>query len=250
MAGAFDDVRGAAQTIEQKHQAGGFDDGDILYFKISDGDSAVVRFLEPDPSENDGKVYWCWAHELPPRGKQKWGDNVACLDQKDDGTPCPGCEAGLGKSFLGFVSMIWRDAPVYGTKGDGKTDWSKVVGKEDRIAVWERGIQTFEELDGKDATYKGLTSRDFRITRRGSSTDTKYSIDPADPDGGPKPMSEADAKLKGTKPDMKQLITPPSYETVKRWIVSAQGGGGSAAANGATTTAQPAATGGEVNPFL
>lgn len=239
----FEGVRQASQQIAERGAS--FKDDDILYLKLpKSGDSARVRFLEQGGEEGSKKIHWCWAHQLPPRGKQKWGDDTPCLDQDGSGNPCPGCEAGLQRSFKGFISCIWRDAPVYGKNSEGRTDWNNIVDKKDQIAVWERGIRQFEELDGKDATYKGLRSRDFIVTRRGEGTSTIYTIDPADPDGGPQKMTEADEKLEASKPDLQALITPMSYDRMKE-LIGAGGGNTAPMGNGPASTSA-----GEINPFM
>jgi len=190
-----------------------------LWFKLkNDGDTAVVRFLEQDKD-----VKWCWMHEVPKEGAQ-WGDEIPCRDQKRTGQErCPGCEQGLDRSFTGYINLIWRDAPMLQRDGDGRPvrDGSNqyvIAGTEDQLAVWEAGITIFEILDSKNTAFKGLTSRDFRITRRGRARDpkTRYDIEPMlDNDGNsmPVPMTDADKKLAADKPDLKLWVTPPSYES-------------------------------------
>lgn len=242
----FSGVRGAAADIENRRNAGSGGTSGQLWFKLKGGESAVVRFLEQGDD-----FTWAWVHEMPPRGKQRWGDDTPCLDQAGDGTPCPGCEAGLDKKFKAFISMIWREAPVYARDAEGKIiknpDGSyQVESRRDQVAIWERGITTSQELDGKDATYKGLRSRDFRITRRGSSmNDTVYIIDPADPDSGAVEMTEADVKLEQTeKPDLAEFTTPVTYDQMRQWL------GQPTQQQQATHSSPPAVAGADVNPFL
>jgi hypothetical protein len=178
-------------------------------------------------------VKWCWSHEMPPVGRAKWGDNSPCLDQGGKGEKrCPGCEHGLDRSFDGFISVIWRDAPLYKSETmqtkDGKSTYEKLVkdasnnyiqiGTKDQVAVWNKGISVFE-----DVKYKGLMSRDFDVKRTGTGFDTKHRIDPADPDAGPVPMTEADVALAKTKPDLSTKVTPVTYEEMMAIL---NGGGG------------------------
>lgn len=213
MAKGFSGVRGAAEDIENRKNSGG--GGGRLYFKLEPGDDAVVRFLEQGDD-----VTWAWVHELPPAGNRPVGDKIPCRAYDDDGLftgdPCPGCERQLKRTFQGAINMIWRNAPVFQKNADGKfvKENSKlvVVGQEDQIAVWVQGITVFDELTEKDATYKGLASRDFRILRKGAQLNTKYNIDPADPDGGPKALSAKDEEIAKEKYDLTAYVARPSYE--------------------------------------
>lgn len=212
MPAGFQGVREAAADIERRKSQGGTGDG-RLWFKLADGESAAVRFLEQGED-----VHWAWMHEMPPRGKQKWGDNLPCMNTANDGTHCPKCEAGVARKFVGMINIIWRDGPVFKKNADGffEKDAANNMVKEgtaDVLAVWEQGINVFEELDAKDATYGGLTSRDFRVTRKGKEFSTRYLLEPAIPDGGPIPMSTADVELAKNKADLTPDVTPPdSYD--------------------------------------
>jgi hypothetical protein len=171
-------------------------------------------------------------HELPPTGARAFGDKVPCRDQDEEGKrtgePCPGCERELRRSFQGQINLIWRDAPVLARDENNRIIKDsngnvQIAGKADQVAVWTAGITVFEELDGKDATYRGLASRDFIVTRRGSGLSTKYSIEPADPDAGATELSDADKALEAEKYDLTPDVTPPSYEA---WGKRDQTGGG------------------------
>src|SRR5205814_2287386 len=79
----------------------------------------------------------------------------------------------------------------------------------------------------KDGRFRGLSSRDFEIKRRGSSMqDTTYFIDPADPDAGPQPMLLPDLKLAEGKYDVKALVTPKSYVELAKIVNSGTVPGG------------------------
>lgn len=228
MARGFEGVRGASQDIQDRKNSGG--GGGKLFFKLTDGDSAVVRFLEQGDD-----VKWAWVHELPPAGNRPVGDKIPCRAYDDEGRftgeDCPGCEKQLKRTFQGAINLIWRNAPVF--KRDENKRLVKengavvVVGESDQIGVWVSGITVFDDLSETDSTYKGLCSRDFKITRRGSALNTKYSINPADPDGGPKPMSAADNTLALEKYDLISYVEAPSYDTWgKAKTNTASGSGG------------------------
>lgn len=211
-------VRAAAGDIQARKEAGG--SGGRLYFKLKDGETAIVRFLEDGPD-----VACAWVHQLEPTGGREWGVKVPCRDQDFDtlargvGEACPGCERDLKPQFQGAINLIWRDGPVL-KREDGETGKlvrdanNQVVidGKADVLAVWVAGITVFEDLDTIDADYNGLTSRDFKITRQGSKLNTKYTIRPANVDGGPSEMSEADKALAEEKFDLSSYATAPAYE--------------------------------------
>lgn len=226
MARGFAGVRGVSDEIEARKNSGG--SGGKLFFKLASGEFADVRFLEQGED-----VRWARVHELPPADNRPVGNKVPCRQYDSEGLytgeDCPGCEKQLPRKFQGAINVIWRDAPVYARDDQGKlikeNGRAKVIGTKDQVALWAQGINVFNELDETDATYKGLSSRDFRILRRGSGLDTKYSIKPADPDGGPSPMSEADIQLAEEKYDLASYVEPPSYEAWGK--VGNQGGGSS-----------------------
>lgn len=206
-------IRNAVQDIETRKNSGGGGTGN--WFKLDDGASAVVRFLE-----QGDQVHWAWCHDVQVEG-QSYPMSFPCRDQDENGDhvgeACPGCEQRLGRKFKGWINLIWRDGPVYAREANGRLkkdgDGKYIVeGRADVLAVWNSGVTVFEELDGKDITYKGLSSRDFRITRRGTGMNTRYLIEPADPDSGPQPMSVSDKKLAEEKPDLAPEVTPMPYD--------------------------------------
>lgn len=79
------------------------------YFGLSAGDIAVVRFLEQGE-----EIAFCNYHRVPMPGRQ-YPQDIACLDQNEDGTPCPGCQSEhksiRGRSLKGLFNMIWRGGP-------------------------------------------------------------------------------------------------------------------------------------------
>jgi hypothetical protein len=223
----------AAAQQQSKKSSGGWDDFD--YLKLKDGEAAVVRFLcNESPTGDHPGFLWAYCHETVPRGKAKWGDDEPCLDRNGDGSvACPGCEAGRDRYFLGYMILIWRDGPVYGTTenkvGDKvyvNKDYDKVVGRADGIFIWSRGIREFTEFAGKDATYRGLMTRDFTIKRTGKGADdTKYHIEPyvdADGNSTASPMSDADKALwakwleEGNLDKVKAKVTPQSYAEARK----------------------------------
>jgi hypothetical protein len=136
------------------------------------------------------------------------------------------------RSFRGYVNVIRRDAPTFQKDSEGNIvkdaagNWVKAEQVEEQLQYWEGGITVFEELDTIDRTFKGLDSRDFIITRRGTGLNTRYSIVPADPDAGSVPMTQKDIELAGRKRDLNQKITPVALDEMIRML---GGGSGSSA---------------------
>jgi hypothetical protein len=211
----FGTVRGAADDIETRKNAGG--GGGKLFFKLADGETAVVRFLEQDDD-----VAWAWVHQLPPADGQQYGRKVVCRNQDENGNfsgdDCPGCEKNYKRQFQGAINLIWRNAPVFERDAQNRMvrdEKNKPVigGKADQVAVWVAGVTVFADtLDVKNSKYKGLKSRDFEVTRRGTGLNTSYSIEPVDPDAGPQPMSKADGELEKEKYDLAYYTEKPAYD--------------------------------------
>jgi hypothetical protein len=222
----FSGVRKTSAEVEAKRGSGG---PGALYFRLKAGEEAIVRFLE-----QDDEIFWCHMHEVPVEGRQ-WGKNVPCLDQEKDGTPCPGCERDMDRRFKGFINLIWFNAPVFKRDNENKIVKDRlgdpvVVGEKPAVAVWNSGIRLFEELDEINTNYRGLMSRKFKIKRKGSGLDTKYVINPADPDGGAQPMDDDEQKLAAEKYDLNQYTKPGSYEDFMKEL--GQGGGNQQQHNG------------------
>jgi hypothetical protein len=188
----FGAVKEAAEKISRN--TGEFQP--TLLFKLPDnGDTGTVRFLEQGED-----VYSYWYHDFSHVDKKNgWQTKVPCLDQDDEGTPCPGCRDDLPRKFQGLINLIWRDAPVFKRDEDNKVikkgnDYV-VESYEDQVAVWRSGIELFKQLANKDVSWKGLSTRDAQVTRNGLGLDTTYSIEPEDIDAGASKLSKADEEL-------------------------------------------------------
>lgn len=208
----FAAVKEAADKVSRN---GGFSGGPgPFYLRLDDGESAIIRFLEEGE-----EIYFFWFHDFAYQDKaQGWRTKFPCLDQEDDGTSCPGCEQQLHRGFQGLINIIWRDAPVLKKDDEGnyvrdkKTDEIVVDGHEDQIAIWRTGIENYKLLGKKDIAYKGLSSRDVEISRDGLKLDTTYAIEPADLDGGAKPLTKVDKELAKEKYDLEEVARFLTYE--------------------------------------
>jgi hypothetical protein len=213
----FAAVQEAAEKLSRK--TGGSGSG-AFYLKLpDDGSQATVRFLEQGDD-----VYSYWYHDFSTVDKaQGWRIKFPCLDQEDDGTPCPGCEEKLSRKFQLLINLIWRDAPVLKRDDDGnfvrdKNDEIVIDGEADQVAVWRGGIELAKLLNRKDIAFKGLSSRDFEITREGLKLDTTYSIEPADVDSGAVKMSKDDSNLANDKYDLEDVANFKTYDEAKEII--------------------------------
>jgi hypothetical protein len=224
MARGFKKFEDAAQEASERNSTGGYAK---LRLKLEDGQEAIVRFLEEGDS-----VAGAWFHKVTVEGRT-FPVRVICLDQDDEtgarnGTDCPGCDQSLPRSFRGYFNVIWRDAPVFKRNDEGKVvkdsqNKLQIVGNETQVALWETDEETAFALADVDESFKGLTSRDFKIKRRGEKLATTYTVQPADADGGPQPMSEEDIALaKAEANDLDALLAKPDYN---KWGKGSGGGG-------------------------
>lgn len=227
--GGFAAIRKASQELtDRKNSGGNFGPKELWPALKNSGDSVVVRFLE-----QGDEVHVAFMHELPNRKRPEF---VVCLDQDGAGNACPGCDQNLKRTIKGFINVIWRDSPQLKRGEDGRATKNnagqyEVESVKDEIAAWMQGITVFEDLADKDLTYRGLTSRDFKITRRGTGLNTKYTIDPVLDENGnanSTPLTEADQKLVAEKYDLdKEYLPNLTYEEAEAIIGGqARDGGG------------------------
>jgi hypothetical protein len=216
----FGGIRNEAQASRARREAA-TSGGKFDYFALEDGETAVVRFLEQGDDRNP--IVYCKIHKLP-HPDRPYGEDVVCLDQDGEGEPCPACDYEGKKQdeirktkFKGYINLIWRDGPVFKKdENDRIVKPKQVVGQRDGVFVWSSGIQLFEQLDELDEAFKGLRSRDFKVKRTGKKLDTKYTIQPYDPDAGPVPMSKEDIRLDEDKTDLLPLTVPMAYNDMAK----------------------------------
>ena len=133
------------------------------------------------------------------------------------------------------------------TTRSSKTGWEilSILEHKPQIAVWSSGIRLFEELDEINVNYRGLSSRPFKIKRKGEKLDTKYHIAPADVDAGAVEMTDGEKKLAEDKYDLAPHITPGTYENFLKDLGEGSGNGVGHGQGG-----QPQQSSGRTNPFL
>lgn len=223
-----------SEVISARRSSGEFQRFD--YFSLKDGESARVRFLEQGES-----LTWAISHRIKTPGLT-WPQDVLCLDQEDDGTPCPACMSDnrevKSRSTKGYLNIIWRGteetdlsrAPVYKRNDKGSPEKSSngqkiITGFEDSNWLWKCSKRAFEQVLSKDTAYKGLMSRDFLIMRKGAEKDnTTYFIEPAVVDGGPEPLTVADQNLAQSKLNVVSITTPGTFEEMQALLAGAPTG--------------------------
>lgn len=209
----------------------------INYFKIEDGQTARVRFLEQGE-----ELTWAVSHRIRVPGL-KFAQDVLCLDQLDEGTPCPCCMENSkeirSRSTKGYVNLIWRGnedegyvrAPSFKLNDKGYPEKNAsgqkiVTAFEDSVWLWKCSKSVFEQMLVKDPKYKGLMSRDFVVSRKGADKDnTMYAIEPAVIDGGPEGLTIADASLAQKKFDVKSITTPGTFDEMKNLLLGQNAAG-------------------------
>ena len=228
MARGFDGINQASADLENRRSSGG---PSALWFRLQNGEEAIVRFLEQDDD-----VVWTYMHEVPVDGRS-FGRPVPCLDEDRDGTPCPGCEHDLPRKVRGFINVIWEDAPVFHRDENGRNVRDKhgdpiITGHKPQVAIWSSGIKVFDNLSEINNNYKGLSSRKFKIKRKGEGLSTTYVVNPADPDSGAEEFSKQEKALESNKYPLADFIKPPPYEEFEKDIIGAEnmqdGGAGEA----------------------
>lgn len=125
------------------------------WFKIEDGESARVRFLDENP------LTFYQHSEYDKKAKRGAGMrvNLTCI-QKD----CPLCEAGSKPRYVGAYRVILIE------KFDRKGRPMKISPEEQ---IFIKGVNTLAILEKKNSKKK-ITSENIDIDRTGDGFDTQY----------------------------------------------------------------------------
>lgn len=142
---------------------------------------------------------------------RQYPQDISCLDQNDDGTPCPGCQSEFkgvrGRSTKGLLNLIWRGGPAlaalneqirlyneqavaqgqaqypyyqpapvfkrneYGAPEKDPQGQKVIIGYADGVFLWKASKAAFQQVLNKDQTLRGLMTRDLTIRRQGSGKD-------------------------------------------------------------------------------
>jgi hypothetical protein len=255
MAKGFDRVEQATQAAQEQRERVAQNSKPQLFtstVKPSKGGGPVnVRFLEQGQDVNNFNRH---AYQVPGPNGAFFHKQFTCL--REAGQECPGCKAGLKLKLRGVFNIIQRNRPQLRKDKDGKAikinDQYVVDGYQDEVVILDVPSTTAEAFRKIDNDYRGLMSRDFTLGESGS-TFQPWDIRPADVDGGPQPMSEADVALMQTKRhNLDEFMKPPSAAEAQQIVNqyggnSGQGGGGGYAGNGAQGNAAQAP---QANGFL
>jgi hypothetical protein len=162
----------------------------ILWLKLDDGDEVQLRVIASQFKD-------AYTHRVPitvedDKGRSReYMSDVACLDQDDEGIPCPGCKDGIDKRYKFWVPVIVREWEA--------EDTGKVA---DTLMVWSQGVTVGKKLDKLNAK-RGLELRDVVLEREGSKmNDTRYDLS----------WTENDKRLLEKVPDLKRYYEPPEYD--------------------------------------
>jgi hypothetical protein len=135
------------------------------WVKMDDGESVVVRVVDVGKDFRDGFV-----HTVEFKGKRgTFTRDVMCLDQDDDGTPCPGCRDDLERRYKFWCRCIEREAEI-------ENDSGKVTGYEDQVKILSGGKRLAGALNKKHKK-RDISLRDIEIEREGTGWDTDYSVE-------------------------------------------------------------------------
>jgi hypothetical protein len=168
---------------------------DRKWLKMEDGDEVIVRLFPSEEFWKDGYV-----HRVPMelKGGKKIYADIMCLDQDEEGVPCPGCKDEIQRRFKFWTPVIVRD-------------WEGDDGKvADVVMIWSSGITIAKRLD-KMLGKHDLAKRDIVVARSGSTKDdTEYDIDWEDEEDIP--YSASDKKLLEQAPDLTRYTRIPEYD--------------------------------------
>ena len=152
------------------------------WVKVEDGGSVVVRVVDVGEDFRDGFVH---PVEFSRKGRNSFTKDVMCLDQNDDGTPCPGCRDDLERRYKFWCRVIEREAEI-------ENDAGKVTGYEDQVKILSGGKRLAGALNKKHKK-RDLSLRDIEIEREGTGWDTDYSVEWVDDSDSP--LTTADIKM-------------------------------------------------------
>ena len=169
------------------------------WVKIADGESVVVRVVDVGKDFRDGFV-----HTVEFKGKRgTFTRDVMCLDQDDDGTPCPGCRDDLERRYKFWCRVIEREAEI-------ENDSGKVTGYADEVKILSGGKRMAGALNKKHKKHS-LDKRDIEIEREGKDFDTDYSVEWADEEDIP--LTKEDIKMVDeSEIDLERYAYTPDFD--------------------------------------
>ena len=162
--------------------------GRTSWVKVSDDEDepTVVRAWDVSPPEEDrdgnptgGMFRIGYIHqvefEVEGDDRQRKGKRKTftirrdrwCLDQKEQGEPCPGCKDELDRRLKFWLPVIERDAPIV-------TEAGKITGYQDRVALLSGGSRLLTVLN-RIHKKKGLDNQEIELTKSGEGFNVQYA---------------------------------------------------------------------------
>lgn len=137
-----------------EEQAKRFGGGFTLDFFLKDGESAVIRILDPES-------FNIRSHFVKGKGNFTCGQGI-------DGEDCPLCERG-NKASNQYIYQVWDDREYEDRKG---------VTHEGGVKIWRTGIRLLRQLKKLSNKFGPLDTYDIEVSRSGKEQDTTYSVLP------------------------------------------------------------------------
>jgi len=170
------------------------------WVRIADGESGVFRVVDVGADFRDGFVH---PVEFSPKKGRSFTRDVMCLDQDDDGTPCPGCRDDLERRYKFWCRVIEREAEI-------ENDSGKVTGYQDQVKILSSGKRLAGGLNKKHKKHD-LSKRDIEIEREGDGWDTDYSVEWVDEKDVP--LTDAEIKMVDEADiDLDRYSTIPDFD--------------------------------------
>lgn len=189
----------------------------VTYFRLKNhNESAVIRFVQ-----NHDDIEWARKWKLPPNSQFRYGEEVNCVDQFDDGTPDPGFAANLRSTWKAYPLLIWRNAPVYAKDAQGNflkdgNGNRQITGYADQLAVWECSNKVYTTLQSIEGSIRGLANQDLKVTRIGTDQNTVYNFFP---EGMPGPLSPADQMVvTQQRIDVSPFVKIPTFDELQAYL--------------------------------
>ena len=146
----------------------------IGYFKLADGEEALIRFNISESKD----LQFATVHK-PAFGKKFEGlgsgfTPVSCLNELGSHSDnCPFCKAAAeGHPVISKASKQVYVQMLVAYKDRATGSWAKAI-----PVIWERAAGFSKEISTKILNYGNLRDVVFKITRTGTGKDTRYSID-------------------------------------------------------------------------
>lgn len=219
-------VRGLAGINKQvDSQGGGGDRVKAKFFKLKDGESARVRFLQeldadsPNYNEQAGLGFLAIEHQAPGNFMKR------CLCTIDEEGRCYGCEQfNAGEKGFRAKMKLYINALVTLPNGE----------KEVQVVSQGMGPKSVTPaLIEAAGDYGSISNREFKVKRTGAGqTDTSYTLIPQDKD---------DAKYDVTQHelfDLEKVVFQVPYEQQAAYFAGQTGQGGGTAAVSASSDAE------------